>query len=233
MLVGDIEVPDGALEAALKASGKRLIEQNEFEKAMGAAADWAKFRKVTGDQRSVEDIEKLIRQAEENERKNKTQAELLTQEVQRLDKALKEKDGEIYRAKREMKSREIKDYFDEAQAKNNMRVIEPILAPFREKFLDLDESQLTPEALKAQVNQALKQAQELQVGELARLGLAGITQSTSGPSFAPGMTTIQQGPVPGVQAGNESDLFDIMKQTAANPLGAALGIPRPQGPTRS
>jgi hypothetical protein len=184
----------------------------------------AKFRKVTGDNRSVEDIEKIIKAYEEAENKNKTQTELLMAETKRLQDALKVKDGEIKLAQLEVTKRDVKQYFEQAMEANKLKVIDPILEPFRQEFYTMDQTGLTPETLKEKVNQAILKASELQKGELARLGLNGITPEPTGQSFGAGYS-INVTPNSGRSAASETDLFAIMRETSATPMGIPLGKP--------
>jgi predicted thioredoxin/glutaredoxin len=223
MKIGDLEVPDSAVEAALKAAGSRIVPQTDFESAMSAKADLAKFRKVTGENRPIEEIDAILKAHAENEKKNKTEAELLKAEVKRLQDEMQAAAGREKLAQLEVKKRDVQKYFNEALQANGMKIIDPILEPFRAEFYNLDDSTVTPEQLKAQVNQAIVKANELQKGELLRLGLSGGSVDSSGPSFAPG--NMQTNRTPGYQAAGETDLFEIMRQTSATPLGLPLGKP--------
>ena len=193
---------------------------------MSAAADLAKFRKVTGENRPIEEIDTILKAHEANEKKNKTESELLKAEVKRLQDEMLASAGREKLAQLEVKKRDVHKYFDEALAANKMKIIDPILEPFRAEFYNLDDSALTAEQVKEKVNAAILKANELQRGELLRLGLNGGSVDSSGPSFAPGSASINR--TPGFQAAGETDLYEIMRQTSATPMGLPLG--KPPGP---
>src|SRR3990172_1884717 len=219
MLINGLEVPDSAMEAALKAAGKRVVEEDDYIKKAEASKDLAKFRAVTGESRSIEDIEKIIKAHEENDKKNKTQVELLTAEVRRLQELALAKDGEVKKAQKEVRKRDVDRYFNEAMVANKLTIIEPILAPFKQEFYDVDETGITPEILKKKVEEALVRAGELQKGELARLGLQGIP-SDQASSFGGGQVNIT--PSKGVNITNPNVLWDMLGKTSASPSGSPL-----------
>jgi hypothetical protein len=227
MKVGDLEIPDSALEAALKATGKRVVEEEDYKSKASAANDLAKFRKVTGDGRSVEEIEGIVKAYEEAQNKNKTQVELLTAETKRLQKELTAQAGEVKKAQLEVRKRDVKSYFEQAMEANSLKVIDPILEPFRQEFYTLDEANITPEILRERVGQALLKASEIQTGELARLGINGRSPEPAGPSFGAGVASVTPGNAR--SASSEVDLFKIMRETSAGPLGAALSAKRVEG----
>ena len=86
MKIGDFEIPDKDVEAAVKAMGKRFVDDSDYVTKAEAAAELAKWRKVTGDDRSLEDIGKILKQHEESQRKNQSEAELLKAEVEKMRK---------------------------------------------------------------------------------------------------------------------------------------------------
>lgn len=228
MKIGEYEIPDSAIEEAIKASGKRVVEKEDYERKAEAAADLAKFRKVTGDDRSIEDIQKIINEHEEAQKKNKTQAELALAEAKRLEKELKAKEAELTATKLEVKKRDVKSYFDQAMEMSGIKVIEPILEPYRAKFYDLDEAKFTKEQLQEEVVKALTQASDIQKGELQRLGLHGISPEQNA-SFGGGMTSF--GPVEIKTPARKDitspmDMFEILRQTSASPTGAPLLKPQ-------
>jgi len=226
MKIGDLEVPDSAVEAALKSLGKRVADEDDYIKKAEAAADLAKFRKVTGDDRSIEDIKKIIEAHEEASKKNKTQTELLMAETKRLQDALEVQKGEVKKAQIEVRKRDVKQYFDEAMKANKMPIIDPIIEPFRQEFYELDDTTITPEVLKAKVNDAIQKAAELQKGELLKLGLTGVSPDAVS-SFGAGFTnpTLQVTPQRVQTAASEGDLFNIMREASATPMGVPLGKP--------
>lgn len=227
MKVGDLEIPDSAIEAELKKLGKRFVDDDDYQKKASAAADLAKFRKITGEDRSIEDIDKIIKQFEDNERKQKTQAELALAEAKRLEKELKEAKANATALQFEIRKRDVTKYFDQVMTETGVRVIDPILEPERKRFYELDPSSVTPEQLKEQVTQSLLRAQELQSGELAKLGFHGISPDQA-QSFTVGGGITSK--VPGVsQAQNEGDMWAIMSKGAASPLG----IPGIAGPPQA
>ena len=219
MKIGDIEVPDSAVEDFIKKSGKRIVDDDDYQKKASAAADLAKFRKVTGEDRSIEEIDKIIKEHSENERKQKTQAELALAEAKRLEKLVKETEAKASALEFEIRKRDVTSYFEKVMAETGVKVIDPILEPERQKFYSIDPSSVTPEQLKEQVTQALLKAQTLQVGELAKLGFQGISpDQAQGFSVGGGITP----KVPGVSQTpftSETDMWAIMQKGAASPLG--------------
>lgn len=222
MLIAGVEVPDSAVEAAFKASGKRIVEESDYTKKAEAGNDLAKLRKVLGEGRDVGEIESIIKAHEANEKKNKTESELLKSELQRLQAELTAKASEVQKRDFEIKKRDVDNYFKEAQEKTGIKVIEPILAEFKNEFYNMsaeDEAKFTPETLKERVTQTLAKAQELQKGELARLGINGSYPANS-PSIANGV--FNNTPSLTRPVANENDLFAIMRETSATPSGAPL-----------
>ena len=224
MKIGEYDIPDSAIEDAIKASGKRVVEKEDYERKAEAAADLAKFRKVTGDDRSIDEIQKIIHEHEEAQKKNKTQAELALAEANRLEKKTKELEAELTATRLEVKKRDVKSFFEQAMDGTGIKVIEPILEPYRAKFYDLDESKFTPETLKEEVVKALSQAAEIQKGELQRLGLSGISPEENA-SFGGGMTNF--GPMEVKTPARKDitspmDMFEIMRQTSASPTMAPI-----------
>lgn len=171
MKIGELEISDVAFEAFLKQSGKRVVEDSDYTKKAEAAADLAKFRAVTGESRSIEDIGKILKAHEENEKKNKTESELLKGELDRLTKELTKREEAIKAAQLEVRRTQVDRHFEKQMELSGMKVIEPILNEFRKPFYEMDESKLTQEQLAAQVNEALTKAAERQNQELQRLGL--------------------------------------------------------------
>lgn len=222
MKIGDLEIPDSAVEDALKQRGMRLVERDDYEKKAAAAADLAKFRKVTGDDRSIDDIQKIINEHEEAQKKNKTQAELALAEAKRLEKEKKALEAELTQTRLEVRKRDVKAFFEQASQASGIKVIDPILEPYRAKFYDADISNITPEQFKEQVIQALTQASEIQKGELQRLGLHGISPDEHQTSFGGGMTplTPEVNMTPG--ANGPLDFWKIMRETSASPMGVPL-----------
>jgi hypothetical protein len=221
MKIGDFEIPDSAVEDAFKSRGMRIVEGSDYEKKAAAAADLAKFRKVTGDDRSIDDIQAIINEHEAAKKKNQTQAELALAEAVRLGKEKKAVEAELTLMKLEVRKRDVKSYFENAMQVSGIKVIDPILEPYRAQFYDLDESKVTAEQLKEQVVQALTKASELQKGELQRLGLQGVSPDEHGASFGGGMTFTQQETRQSKEVG-PLDFYKIMRETSATPLGVPL-----------
>jgi hypothetical protein len=226
MKVGDLEIPDSAVEAVLKASGKRIVEDSDYIKKSEAANDLAKFRAVTGDGRSIEELQGILKAHEESQQKNKTQVELLMAEVNRQKEIIAARERDMLNQSLEIKRRDVKQYFNEAMEANKLKIIEPILAPIREEIVGLDENKLSPESLKQAVNDALKRADELQRGELMRLGLNGISQPEPSSGFGSGYSSFQAPSGKGAEIKDVGDMFDIMRTTSAGPLGVPLGSPK-------
>lgn len=226
MKIGDMEIPDAAIEDVIKKSGKRIVESDDYEKKAAAAADLAKFRKVTGDERSIDEIDKIIKAYEESEKKNKTQAELALAEAKRLEKEWKTAQGEVKKLQMEVRKRDVTEYFNQAQAATGIKIIEPILESFRKPFYEMEDGSVTPEQLKEQVAQALSKAADIQKGELLKLGLQGIAPENAA-SFSGGSMKMNVAASPGVEIGGPQDLFNIMRQTSATPMGVPLAVPKP------
>lgn len=229
MKIGDVEIPDSAFDEYIKRSGKRVVDDDDYQKKASAAADLAKFRKVTGEDRSIEEIDKIIKEHSENERKQKTQAELALAEAKRLQKLVTETEAKATALEFEIRKRDVTSYFERVMAETGVRVIDPILEPERQKFYSVDPGSVTPEQLKEQVTQALLKAQTLQTGELAKLGFQGISPDQAGGFSVGGGITPK---VPGVSQApfsSETDMWAIMQKGAASPLGIP-GIAGPAAP---
>lgn len=218
MKIGDFEVPDSQVEDILKKSGKRVVENDDYIKKSEAAADLARFRAATGDSRSVEEIGAIIKQHEENEKKNKTQTELLSSEVVRLKKELERAAEVATKAQREVKIRDINNYFNQAQEALGLKVIDPILQEFRAPFYDLDETKISPDELKSKVNEAIAKATEKQNAELARLGL-GSANAPGKQGESPFTGAYQKTPAGGPVVG---DPWEYIKRTSTSPMGSPL-----------
>lgn len=212
MKIGDVEVPDGALEEAIKKLGKRVVDDKDYLSKSEAAGDLAKFRAVTGENRSVEDIGKIIKAYEENERKNKTEAELMKGEVDRLKAELSKLGKEAEAAKFEVRKGQVNKYFDAAMEKLAVRVIEPILQEFRDPFYTVDESKLPQVELEKQVGEAITKAVEKQKNELARLGLGSPAEQTNQQALFSGMVVTPP------KGDTVKDVYDMMGKTSASPM---------------
>lgn len=215
MKIGDLEVPDTALEAALKSLGKRVVEDNDYIKKAEAAADLSRFRAVTGENRSVDEIAEIIKKHEESEKKNKTQAELLKGEVDRLTAELKKRDAETTQMKKEIQKQAVARHFQGIAEQLKVKVIPSILEKYQAEFYELDTSKVTQDELNLKVTEALKKASEEQTRELAALGLRGNT-TQEGASFGAGMF----GKPP-----ESNDIYKLLDETAASARGIPLNYP--------
>lgn len=216
MKIGDIEVPDGALEEAIKKLGRRVVDDKDYLAKSEAAGDLAKFRAVTGENRSVEDIAKIIKAYEENERKNKTEAELMKGEVDRLKVELSKLAKEAEAAKFEVRKNQVNKFFDSAMEKLAVRVIEPILQEFRDPFYTIDESKIDQPTLEKQVGEAITKAVEKQKNELARLGLGNSAEQSPTNPFSGMVVTPGKGDM-------MADANAILGRTSSSPMRIPFG----------
>jgi hypothetical protein len=219
MKIGDIEVPDQALEDVLKKSGKRLVDEKDYISKSEAAGDLAKFRAVTGESRSVDDLAKILKAHDETVKaeadkanKNKSEADLLRLEVEKVGKELIRIKKEADDAKFEVRKNTVNKFFDALMEETKVRVIEPILDEFRKPFYTLDESAISQEDLVAKASLAITKASERQKAELARLGL--------GSAVAPTEENVPFGGLVVTPAKGEkiNDVYELLRRTSTSPM---------------
>jgi len=224
MKIGDIEVPDAALEEHLKKSGKRVVDETDYVKKAEAAGDLARFRSVAGETRTVEELAVIFKKHEEDQLKNKTESELMKLKLDKVSEELKEVKKAEKEARFEVRKTQINRVFEQAMEIEGLRVIEPILDEFRKEFYTLDESKFTDDELKGKIKEALTKAAEKQNAELARLGLGNAPVADSGQGFG----GVYIAPTRGVQL--PTDPWEVMKRTSAGPNNAPFG--NVAGPTK-
>jgi hypothetical protein len=220
MRIGETEIPDVALEAALKASGQRLVKEEDYTSKAEQAAIVAKLRAALGDRvGNIDELAGIVKAHDENVIKSKSQVELATAAAKELEKQLAAERGNLQNLKMQMRKRDIDEWFREGQEVFNTKIIEPILEPFKKELLNLkDEEIQNVELVKGIIKEKLDKAGEIQKGELVRLGLAGISPS-EGQSFGGGQTNLTVKESKGVAINNATDLWSISKQAAASPMG--------------
>lgn len=219
--IGETEIPEAALTEALKANGQRIVKEDDFISKATQGAELAKLRSEIGDL-PLTDLANIVKAHKENELKSKSQVELATAAAKELEKQLIAARGETANMKLAMRKRDVDEWFREGQEAFGVKVIEPILAPFKAELYEIkDEEAQNVEFLKSAVKQRLDKAAEIQKGELARLGLAGITQNASeGQSFGGGQVQVKASQ--GQQITGANDLFSILKGGSANPMNAGI-----------
>lgn len=214
--IGDVEIPDEALESFFKKQGRRLVEESDYLKKSEAANDLAKWRAVTGENRSLDEVAEMVKKAEEAEKKNKTEAELLKAELDKIKEARKSERDQLKKLSMEVRSRAIKDYFDAAANKLGVKVIEPILEKRRQKFLEVDDSKMSKDELFTKVSEEIKEAYQEQVDSLKSLGI-GDAPETETPFSAGG--GFYQMPAPGKQipgGASPDEVWKVLNETAAS-----------------
>lgn len=220
MLIAGTEVPETVLLEAIKASGQRIVKEDDYISKATQSAELAKLRSGIGDL-PLDELSQIVKTHKENEMKSKSQVELATAAAKEMEKLLLAERGNLTKMKLDIRKRDVDEWFRDAQDAFGVKVIDPILSPFKQEFYELKDEQVADiEFLKAAVKEKLEKAQEIQKGELAKLGLAGITQTEAGASFGGGQVNIKDSG--GKQISNPNDLFNILKDGAANPMNAGI-----------
>lgn len=224
MRIGEIEVADSLVEEYFKKAGQRVVKEDEWISKAEQANLVAKARGVLGDQfNDIDGLAAIVKAHKENENKSKSQLELALAANKEMEKALNTYKGEVQNAKLAMRRKDVDEWFREGQEALKTPVIEPILRPFKEELYGLkDEEVQNIEFLRSAVKERLERAAEIQKGELAKLGLAGISAEDAKTSFGGGQTNVSVKESKGVQITNPIDLWGISKQGAASPMGVPI-----------
>lgn len=225
MKIGENEVADTLIESELKTRGMRIVKDEDYISKAEQSAVVAKMRSLLGDKMdSPEKLAEMVKAYEEHERSSKSQLELAVAQAKELEKALLEERGRVQQAKLEMRKRDVDAWFAEGMEVTGVKVMEPILGPFKQDFLKLkDEEIQNVEFLKGLVVDRITKASEIQKDQLARLGLNGISSNDSRPtSFGGGDTNFQTKQSPGMQIQNPNDLFEIQRKGAASPVSIPI-----------
>jgi hypothetical protein len=213
----EVDVPDSLIEAEVKRSGRRVVDDADYVKKAEAGNELQKLRLVAGENRTIEEIANLIKTYEDGEKAKKTETELLKLKVDELTRKMGDAEAEKLKIQKEVKKRDVVDYFREAAKKENINLIGPILDRIMEPFFNEDVKPENKADWDLRVKAALKEGSDYQTGELARLGVGGAKQDDAG--FSGGGITITRNS--GIPLGSE-DIAGILKETAATPLGAPI-----------
>jgi hypothetical protein len=156
--------------------GKRIVEDKDYTTKAEAAAELSKFRKETGETRTLDEIKRLITQGEEADKKNKSDAQLLKEELDKLKLQVETKDATIKKVQYENTKRDVRDYFSSAMKKENLPVIPQILEEFIVPFYEKDGNKIGKEQYDKEVFEAITAAREKQAISMQELGITSQAQ---------------------------------------------------------
>lgn len=215
MKIGDLEIPDSAVEDALKGAGRRVVDEKDFLSKSEQALLVAKIKDALGG-RSVDDLPKIVEAYGEIEKKNKTQTELLTSEVKRLQAEIEKREIAAKELQRQVRMRDVDDYFQQAMEKEKLAIIPSILSEVKKTFYDREASPEKKAEFDRDVAAALKGAYERQAKELAALGIGPTTPQT-------GISGGGRNRDGAAAVGSDADIQAILKSTSSGPFESGFG----------